>query len=185
MKTIEETYQKRSQQQHILLQPKTCIGTNMKNKQNSRAYEGDKMVNRDITFIQAFTRFLDEILVNAADNKAKGPFNEIFCKWKSKWTIIKRWQLRNEASLQCTEFTERKFIFFLYLMLKKMSDFINVHRPSFHTYPSPFTKKNRGQKKRETSQKIANGLAIQHQDSYRNDPRMLHSYRTDPRTLER
>ncbi|KAL6530462.1 DNA topoisomerase 2 [Orobanche minor] len=70
-KTIEETYQKRTQHHHILLRPDTYIGSIVKSTQNLWVFEGDKMVNRDVTYVPGLYKIFDEILVNAADNKQR------------------------------------------------------------------------------------------------------------------
>ncbi|KAK6124842.1 hypothetical protein DH2020_041418 [Rehmannia glutinosa] len=72
-KTIEETYQKRTQHHHILLRPDTYIGSIVKSTQNLWVYEGDKMVNRNVTYVPGLYKIFDEILVNAADNKQRDP----------------------------------------------------------------------------------------------------------------
>ncbi|KAI3471678.1 hypothetical protein Pfo_028328 [Paulownia fortunei] len=73
VKTIEETYQKRSHHHHNLLRPDTYISFNVKNTQNLWVYEGDKMVNRNVTYVPGLYKIFDEILVNAADNKQRDP----------------------------------------------------------------------------------------------------------------
>ncbi|KAL6523252.1 DNA topoisomerase 2 [Orobanche gracilis] len=70
-KTIEETYQKRTQHHHILLRPDTYIGSVVRSTQNLWVFEGDKMVNRDVTYVPGLYKIFDEILVNAADNKQR------------------------------------------------------------------------------------------------------------------
>ncbi|GER25873.1 DNA topoisomerase 2 [Striga asiatica] len=72
-KTIEETYQKRTQHHHILLRPDTYIGSVVKSKQSLWVLEGGKMVNRDIAYVPGLYKIFDEILVNAADNRQRDP----------------------------------------------------------------------------------------------------------------
>ncbi|CAA0812751.1 DNA topoisomerase 2 [Striga hermonthica] len=72
-KTIEETYQKRTQHHHILLRPDTYIGSVVKSKQSLWVFEGGKMVNRDIAYVPGLYKIFDEILVNAADNCQRDP----------------------------------------------------------------------------------------------------------------
>lgn len=72
-KTIEETYQKKSQLEHILLRPDTYIGSVEKHTQTLWVYEGDEMVHRPITYVPGLYKIFDEILVNAADNKQRDP----------------------------------------------------------------------------------------------------------------
>jgi DNA topoisomerase-2 len=72
-KTIEETYQKKSQLEHILLRPDTYIGSIEKHAQTLWVYEGDKIVHRPVTYVPGLYKIFDEILVNAADNKQRDP----------------------------------------------------------------------------------------------------------------
>lgn len=65
-KTIEETYQKKTQLEHILLRPDTYIGSIDNNNNN-------EMVHRPITYVPGLYKIFDEILVNAADNKQRDP----------------------------------------------------------------------------------------------------------------
>ncbi|KAI8538692.1 hypothetical protein RHMOL_Rhmol09G0124700 [Rhododendron molle] len=64
-KTIEETYQKKTQLEHILLRPDIYIGS-IDNNNN-------EMVHRPITYVPGLYKIFDEILINAADNKQRGP----------------------------------------------------------------------------------------------------------------
>jgi DNA topoisomerase-2 len=72
-KTIEETYQKKSQLEHILLRPDTYIGSIEKHAQILWVFENDKMVHRSVTYVPGLYKIFDEILVNAADNKQRDP----------------------------------------------------------------------------------------------------------------
>ncbi|CAA0808911.1 DNA topoisomerase 2 [Striga hermonthica] len=72
-KTIEQTYQKKTQLEHILLRPDTYIGSVEKHTQNLWVYEGEQMVQKSITFVPGLYKIFDEILVNAADNKQRDP----------------------------------------------------------------------------------------------------------------
>ncbi|KAJ9671211.1 hypothetical protein PVL29_027276 [Vitis rotundifolia] len=60
MKTIEETYQEKTQLEHILLQPNTYISSMEKHTQELWVFENNEMI-------------FNEILVNAADNKQRDP----------------------------------------------------------------------------------------------------------------
>lgn len=68
-KTIEEIYQKKSQLEHILLRPDTYIGSVEEQKQEMWIYENEKIVKKEISFVPGLYKIVDEILVNAADNK--------------------------------------------------------------------------------------------------------------------
>jgi hypothetical protein len=72
-KTIEETYQKKTQLEHILLRPDTYVGSIEKHTQALWVYENDNMVYRNVTFVPGLYKIFDEILVNAADNKQRDP----------------------------------------------------------------------------------------------------------------
>jgi DNA topoisomerase-2 len=72
-KSIEETYQKKTQLEHILLRPDTYVGSIEKHTQTLWVYEDEKMVNRSVTFVPGLYKIFDEILVNAADNKQRHP----------------------------------------------------------------------------------------------------------------
>lgn len=72
-KSIEETYQKKTQLEHILLRPDTYVGSIEKHTQSLWVYEDEKMVNRSVTFVPGLYKIFDEILVNAADNKQRDP----------------------------------------------------------------------------------------------------------------
>jgi DNA topoisomerase-2 len=72
-KTIEETYQKKTQLEHILLRPDTYVGSVEKHKQKLWVYEGGAMVHREVEYVPGLYKIFDEILVNAADNKQRDP----------------------------------------------------------------------------------------------------------------
>ncbi|KAK3030786.1 hypothetical protein RJ639_035451 [Escallonia herrerae] len=72
-KTIEETYQKKTQLEHILLRPDTYIGSIEKHTQSLWVWEGNQIVHRPITYVPGLYKIFDEILVNAADNKQRDP----------------------------------------------------------------------------------------------------------------
>ena len=72
-KSIEETYQKLSQLEHILLRPDTYIGSTEKQQQQLWVHDGERMVFKNITYAPGLYKIFDEILVNAADNKVRDP----------------------------------------------------------------------------------------------------------------
>lgn len=74
-KTIEETYQKKTQLEHILLRPDTYIGSIEAQTQPAWIYDqaSGEIVNKTITFVPGLYKIYDEILVNAADNKQRDP----------------------------------------------------------------------------------------------------------------
>ncbi|KAI7839009.1 hypothetical protein COHA_007248 [Chlorella ohadii] len=70
-KTIEETYQKLSQLEHILLRPDTYIGSTEAQEQQLWVHDGERMAFKNIRFVPGLYKIFDEILVNAADNKVR------------------------------------------------------------------------------------------------------------------
>ncbi|GLJ21974.1 hypothetical protein SUGI_0411630 [Cryptomeria japonica] len=72
-KSIEETYQKKSQLEHILLRPDTYVGSIEKHRQTLWVYENGAMVRKEIEYVPGLYKIFDEILVNAADNKERDP----------------------------------------------------------------------------------------------------------------
>eukprot|EP00850_Spirogloea_muscicola_P004740 SM000020S06090 [mRNA] locus=s20:870766:880569:- [translate_table: standard] len=72
-RTIEETYQKKTQLEHILLRPDAYIGSVEAHTQHLWVYEGGSLVQRDVTYVPGLYKIFDEILVNAADHKSRCP----------------------------------------------------------------------------------------------------------------
>ena len=75
-KSIEETYQKKTQLEHILLRPDTYIGSVEPLTQPMFVLDAaatDRIRQREITFTPGFYKIFDEIVVNAADNKQRDP----------------------------------------------------------------------------------------------------------------
>lgn len=70
MKSVESTYQKKSQLEHILLRPDTYIGSTETEKQPMWVWDeaSGKIVEKEISFVPGLYKIVDEILVNAADN---------------------------------------------------------------------------------------------------------------------
>lgn len=71
-KSIEKTYQKKSQLEHILLRPDTYIGSTEPQQQSmwvlDDSSEKPKFVNKQISYVPGLYKIFDEIIVNAADN---------------------------------------------------------------------------------------------------------------------
>jgi DNA topoisomerase-2 len=76
-KTIEETYTKKTQLEHILLRPDTYIGSVEKQTQPMWVLDGQskQLVQRNCTFVPGLYKIFDEIIVNAADNKQVDSLN--------------------------------------------------------------------------------------------------------------
>ncbi|CAJ0763344.1 8847_t:CDS:2, partial [Entrophospora sp. SA101] len=72
---IIETYVKLSPIEHILKRPDTYVGSveALTEKQWAYNVNDDKLEYKDITYVPAFFKIFDEILVNAADNKIRDP----------------------------------------------------------------------------------------------------------------
>merc|ERR1719498_1625439 len=69
-KTVEQIYQKKTQQEHILLRPDTYVGSVEKQDDSQWVWNSEtaQMEYRDISYVPALYKIFDEILVNAADN---------------------------------------------------------------------------------------------------------------------
>ncbi len=74
-KSASETYQKLSQLEHILKRPDTYIGSVEKHTEKLWVFDKTRkqMAYRETTYVPGFYKIFDEILVNAADNKARDP----------------------------------------------------------------------------------------------------------------
>lgn len=85
-KTIEETYQKKTPKEHILLRPDSYIGAIDKDVQLMYVWDDNKrkIVTRSISYVPGLYKIFDEILVNAADNKTRDPRMDTLKVWISK-----------------------------------------------------------------------------------------------------
>lgn len=81
-KTIEEIYQKKTQLEHILLRPDTYIGSIEAEEQEMWIFdsEDDTIKKKKIKYVPGLYKIVDEILVNAADNKVRGDSVIHVCK---------------------------------------------------------------------------------------------------------
>lgn len=70
-RTIEEIYKKKTQLEHILLRPDTYIGSIEAEEQEMWVFDSDEDVikRKKIKYVPGLYKIVDEILVNAADNK--------------------------------------------------------------------------------------------------------------------
>ncbi|CAE6176893.1 unnamed protein product [Arabidopsis arenosa] len=66
-------YTEMSLPEHILLHPDLYLGSTKEQTQTVFVYENGEMVKREVNFVPAFLRIIDEILINAADNKQRDP----------------------------------------------------------------------------------------------------------------
>ena len=73
--SVEQTYQKKTPLEHVLLRPDTYVGSVV--PQTARAWVLDRATqtieHREITVVPALYKIFDELLVNAADNKQRDP----------------------------------------------------------------------------------------------------------------
>ncbi|KAG8998298.1 DNA topoisomerase 2 [Tulasnella sp. 427] len=74
-KTASETYQQLSPVEHILKRPDSYIGSIETLYEKLWVFDSDnkRMVFRDVSYVPGFFKIVDEILVNAADNKINDP----------------------------------------------------------------------------------------------------------------
>ncbi|KAH6917161.1 DNA topoisomerase II [Coprinopsis sp. MPI-PUGE-AT-0042] len=74
-KSASETYQKLTQLEHILIRPDSYIGSIEMITASMWTYDSDtkRMVQREVTYVPGFFKIVDEIMVNAADNKINDP----------------------------------------------------------------------------------------------------------------
>ena len=74
-KTVEQTYQKLTQHQHILQRPDTYVGSIEAHTQEMWVMDAEegRMKQRKLEYVPGLYKIFDEILVNAADNKQRDP----------------------------------------------------------------------------------------------------------------
>ncbi|OCH88973.1 type II DNA topoisomerase [Obba rivulosa] len=74
-KSASETYTKLSQLEHILKRPDSYIGSVEKITQPMWVWDSElkRMAYKEISYVPGFFKIVDEILVNAADNKINDP----------------------------------------------------------------------------------------------------------------
>jgi DNA topoisomerase-2 len=72
-KTIEETYKKLSQREHILHRPNMYIGEIKKTLEELWVFKDGKMVKKMVEYSPAFLKIFDEVLTNALDHSNRDP----------------------------------------------------------------------------------------------------------------
>ncbi|KAJ1961864.1 DNA topoisomerase 2 [Dipsacomyces acuminosporus] len=74
-KTVEQIYQKKTPLEHVLLRPDTYIGSVEPIEEEMWVMDTTtkRMTRRKVTYTPGLYKIVDEILVNAADNKARDP----------------------------------------------------------------------------------------------------------------
>ena len=73
--SIEQTYQKLTQHEHILQRPDTYVGSIEAVTSDMWIMDVDsgRMTHRPVTYVPGLYKIFDEIVVNAADNKQRDP----------------------------------------------------------------------------------------------------------------
>ena len=73
--SIEQTYQKLTQHEHILQRPDTYVGSIEAVTSDMWIMDVDsgRMIHRPVTYVPGLYKIFDEIVVNAADNKQRDP----------------------------------------------------------------------------------------------------------------
>ena len=92
--TIEETYKKKTQREHILHLPDTYIGSVEADKKEMWVFDQElgKIVKNEITFVSGFYKTFDELAVNARDNTERDPTcNVIKINLDQKTGVISVW----------------------------------------------------------------------------------------------
>merc|ERR1711990_190847 len=89
-KTVEETYKKIDNLEHVLLRPDMYVGSVESVRQNMWIYDqdSDKLVSKEIDFIPALYKIYDEIIVNAADNKVRDKNQTMIQKKRSPVVVM-------------------------------------------------------------------------------------------------
>jgi len=92
-KSVEQTYKKVTQKEHVLLRPDTYVGSVKAQESNmwvcAEDAEGNvTMVEKTVKFIPALYKIFDEILVNAADNRQRDPNMKYV---DVKWNVEQGW----------------------------------------------------------------------------------------------
>ena len=93
-RTIEQTYQKKTAHEHILLRPDTYIGSVQLQDHTQWVFdrESKTMVERNIKYCPGLYKIFDEILVNAADNFVRDPkMSQIDIVIKPEENLISVW----------------------------------------------------------------------------------------------
>ena len=93
-KTIEETYQKKTQLEHILLRPDSYIGSTEPLTETLWVVDDTlkRFVYREVTIVPGLLKIFDEVLVNAADNKQRDPtMNKIEVTISAATSTISVW----------------------------------------------------------------------------------------------
>ena len=108
-KTIEETYKKLTQRQHVLQKGEMYIGSRKKQIENLwvMGTETGKMEKKTIEYTPAFIKVFDEILTNATDHSFRDPtLTQIKVKYNKETGKISVWN--NGEGIPVVEHKEHK-----------------------------------------------------------------------------
>eukprot|EP00756_Hemistasia_phaeocysticola_P006951 Hpha_TRINITY_DN14062_c2_g1::TRINITY_DN14062_c2_g1_i1::g.43869::m.43869/K03164/TOP2; DNA topoisomerase II len=72
-RSVEETYVKLSQHEHVRLRPDSYVGSTKPLTEMTWVWEDDRIVYKEVTYVPALFRIFDEVIVNAADNSNRDP----------------------------------------------------------------------------------------------------------------
>jgi DNA topoisomerase-2 len=72
-KTVEQTYLKKTQREHILLRPDTTVGQVEQGSSTQWVIEEGCAAQRELVYSPALYKIYDEIIVNACDRRAVDP----------------------------------------------------------------------------------------------------------------
>lgn len=74
-KSVEEIYQKKTPIEHVLIRPDTYVGSVQPETRSMFVWcsKKQRIIRRDVNYVPGLYKILDEILVNAADNKTRDP----------------------------------------------------------------------------------------------------------------
>ena len=91
VKSIEETYQRKTPVEHILLRPDSYIGSVEPQTQFMWVVDDKSVVFREVTIVPGLIKIFDEVLVNASDNKQRDSsmtkLEVTFCQEKGVITV--------------------------------------------------------------------------------------------------
>lgn len=89
MKKIEDKYKVLNHIDHILLRPQTYLGSNKPHTSKKWLFDGEKMIQEEITFVPSFLKIFDEIITNSVDeSKRNSLLNKIEINLNKETGII-------------------------------------------------------------------------------------------------
>jgi DNA topoisomerase-2 len=89
MKKIEDKYKVLNHIDHILLRPQTYLGSNKPHTSKKWLFDGEKMIQEEITFVPSFLKIFDEIITNSVDeSKRNSSLNKIEINLNKETGII-------------------------------------------------------------------------------------------------